>query len=80
LITEFERKIENKDTFAEAITHQSRAAPFPKDAGLRMAHAGREKERYTYKTTTKQSLSNESSARLTRQRGHKQPTPRMQGL
>jgi hypothetical protein len=32
--------------------------PCPKDAGLKMAHAEREKERYTYKITIRQRLSN----------------------
>jgi hypothetical protein len=35
LIIEFEQKIEDKDTFAKAIAHQSRAASCHRDADLR---------------------------------------------
>jgi hypothetical protein len=64
----------------EAITRRSRMTPCPRGADRRNDSHREGQREHTCKTTSRQSLSNYNSARLTRQHGHKQSTPSMQGL
>jgi hypothetical protein len=80
LITEFWAKDWEVKQFAEANTHRTKMTPCTRDADLKNGSRREGEREHTCKTTSRQSLSNESSARLTRQRGYKQPIPSMQGL